>query len=132
MRVLLDTNAYTAMMHGHSEVAAKVRQANRLTLSTIVVGELLHGFYNGSQFETNLARLKAFLASPFVRLLPVTMTTADRFGRISTALRRRGTPLPTNDVWIAAHAMETGSDLLSADAHFEAVEGLAWVPFRPS
>jgi len=132
MKVLLDTNAYTAMMHGHSEVAARVRQAKSLMLSTIVIGELLYGFYHGSRFEANSARLTAFLNNPFVRILPVSMTTADRFGRIATALRRRGRPIPNNDIWIAAHAMETGADLLSADAHFEAVEGLAWVPFKPS
>ena len=54
-----------------------------------------------------------------------------RFGRIATALREKGTPIPTNDIWIAAQAMETGVDLLSSDAHFGLVEGLAWVSFSP-
>lgn len=65
-------------------------------------------------------------------LLPVTLVTADRFGRIAATLRRKGRPLPTNDIWIAAHAMESGADLLSFDGHFEHVEGLAWIqPDRP-
>ena len=52
--------------------------------------------------------------------------TAERYGVISAALRAKGRPIPANDVWIAAHAMETGADLVSADAHFEHVDGLAW------
>jgi len=59
--------------------------------------------------------------------LTVTLVTADRFGRIAASLRRKGRPLPTNDIWIAAHAMESGADLLSFDRHFEHVEGLAWI-----
>lgn len=60
--------------------------------------------------------------------LPVTLVTADRFGRVAAALRRRGRPIPTNDVWIAAHAMESGADLVSLDRHFFGeIEGLAWV-----
>jgi tRNA(fMet)-specific endonuclease VapC len=54
------------------------------------------------------------------------MVTADRFGRIAAALRRKGRPLPTNDIWIAAHAMESGAELLSFDQHFDAVDGIAW------
>jgi tRNA(fMet)-specific endonuclease VapC len=56
----------------------------------------------------------------------VTLTTAERFGRIAAALRRRGTPIPTNDIWIAAQAMESGAELLSFDEHFAEVDALAW------
>jgi tRNA(fMet)-specific endonuclease VapC len=56
----------------------------------------------------------------------VTRTTADRFARIAAALRVKGRPIPTNDIWVAAHAMETGAELLSFDSHFAEVEGLAW------
>jgi tRNA(fMet)-specific endonuclease VapC len=64
--------------------------------------------------------------------VPVTYTTADRFGRVAAALRAKGRPIPTNDMWIAAHAMETGAELLSFDQHFEAVDGLAWaLPSSP-
>ncbi len=61
----------------------------------------------------------------------MTFVTADRFGRIATVLREKGTPIPTNDIWIAAQAMEVGADLVSSDAHFGLVEGLAWVSFSP-
>ncbi|HMB69912.1 MAG TPA: PIN domain-containing protein [bacterium] len=62
-----------------------------------------------------------------LRVLDVTATTADRFGRIAFALREKGGPIPTNDIWIAAHALETGGDLVSFDRHFEAVDGLVLV-----
>ena len=73
--------------------------------------------------------LAAFLATPDVDLLPVSLTTADRFGRIAAKLREKGTPIPTNDIWIAAQAMDVGADLLSSDTHFRSVDGLAWIPF---
>ncbi len=119
-------------MRGHREVAALVRRAEGVLLSSVVAGELLYGFRNGSRFEENAARLAAFLDSPAVIGVPVSFTTADRFGRIAAALRRRGAPIPSNDIWIAAQAMETGADLLSSDTHFGAVEGLAWIPFSPT
>jgi tRNA(fMet)-specific endonuclease VapC len=131
LRLLLDTDAYSALMRGHREVATRVREAERVLLSPIVVGELLFGFRLGRRREENIARLEAFLTSPHVALVPVTATTADRFARLAAALRAKGRPIPTHDLWIAAQALETGADLLSADAHFDAVDGLAWIPFHP-
>ena len=95
--------------------------------STVVVGELLLGFRLGTRLKKNMAELDAFLENPYVSLVPVTLTTADRFARIAAALRVKGRPIPTNDIWIAAHAMEAGAELLSFDAHFGAVDGLVWV-----
>ena len=131
MRVALDTSAYSALMRGHRDVAALVRRAESVLVPAVVAGELLYGFRYGSRFEENAARLEAFLEMPSVKLLAVTFVTADRFGRIATALRENGTPIPTNDIWIAAQAMEAGADLVSSDAHFGLVEGLAWVSFSP-
>jgi len=131
VRVALDTSAYSALMRGHRDVASLVRRAAAVLLPAVVAGELLYGFRYGSRFEENAARLEAFLETPSVKLLPVTFVTADRFGRIATALREKGTPIPTNDLWIAAQAMEAGADLVSSDTHFGLVEGLAWVSFSP-
>jgi tRNA(fMet)-specific endonuclease VapC len=125
--VLLDTNAYSALFRGHPGVVGRVRRAERVLLSAVVAGELLFGFRHGSRYDANRAELDDFLASPYVALVPVTMVTADRFGRIAAALRSKGRPLPTNDIWIAAHAMEFGADLLSFDHHFEHVDGIAWI-----
>lgn len=132
MRLALDTNAYSALMRGHRDVAALTRRAESILLPAVVAGELLYGFRAGSRFEENATRLDAFLAAPTVELLPVTLTTADRFGRVAAALRQKGTPIPTNDIWIAAQAMEAGADLLSSDTHFSSLAGLAWIPFSPT
>lgn len=130
MKILLDTNAYSALKRGNPAVADRVRRAEEVILSVIVVGELLLGFRLGTRLRKNVAELEAFLDNPYVTLVPVTLTSADRFARIAAALRAKGRPIPTNDVWIAAHAMETGAELVSSDEHFEAIDGLAW--FRPS
>jgi tRNA(fMet)-specific endonuclease VapC len=130
MKRLLDTNAYVALKRGHAGVAALVRESTELVFSTIVVGELLFGFRNGTRAEKNTRDLDELLQDDRVTLLPVSRTTTDRFGRIAAALRRAGTPIPTNDIWISAHVLESGAELVSFDAHFEKVGGLVWT--RPS
>lgn len=127
LRILFDTNAYSRLGQGEPALTGLVREAEAIVFSTVVAGELLAGFRRGTRQQENLATLRRFLANPRVDLLPVTWTTADRFGRILADLRRRGRPIPTNDVWIAAHAMESGADLVSFDAHFGQVDGLAWI-----
>ena len=124
MKRLLDTNAYVALKRGHREVAEIVRESSELAFSVIVIGELMFGFRTGSRYRRNLKGLEAFLANDRVTVLPVSLTTADRFGRIVAALRKAGTPIPTNDIWIAAHAYESGAELITFDGHFSAVSGL--------
>lgn len=128
MRVLLDSNAYTYFMRGREDVAKVVSRAEEVLVSAIVVGELLVGFRGGSNFDQNVASLRAFLDHPHVSFVDVGPVTADRYGRIAASLRAKGRPIPTNDIWIAAHAMETGADLVSADGHFAHVDGIAWLP----
>ena len=128
MRVLLDTNAYSLLMRGHEQVAEIVRAAEELLFSAVVVGELLYGFRRGSRFAQNAADLRSVLNSPYSTFVDVNSVTADRYSRIAATLRAKGRPLPTNDVWIAAQAMETGADLVSGDSHFEHVDGIVWIP----
>ena len=127
MRILLDSNAYSNLKRGHRRVAEIVRGAERILMPHVVLGELLYGFRNGSRSERNTRELHAFLGSPYVSITAMSLTTADRYARIATALRARGRPIPTNDIWIAAHTMEAGADLVSFDRHFDHVEGLAWI-----
>jgi tRNA(fMet)-specific endonuclease VapC len=132
MKRLLDTNAYVELLRGNAAVAESVRNAERLAFSMIVVAELLFGFRNGARYERNLAVLEDFLSQPWVELHQVTRTTADRFGRVAAALSKSGTPIPTNDIWIAAHVLETGAELITFDRHFEAVSGLPVTIFAKS
>jgi tRNA(fMet)-specific endonuclease VapC len=112
------------LLKGSAAVAGRVRDAEELVFSTVVLGELLFGFRNGTRFDKNLAILDDFLSQAWVALQPVTRVTADRFGRVAASLRKAGTPIPTNDIWIAAHAFETGAELITFDRHFESVRGL--------
>lgn len=131
MKILLDTSAYSAFKRNDERVMGLVRRSEEIVFSPIVGGELLAGFRWGSRFERNRDELLEFLAHPRVRLVPLTLTTADRYGRIYRVLRRKGTPIPTNDLWVAAQTMETGAELVSLDRHFAVVEGLAWVDLAP-
>jgi len=126
MRVLLDTNAYSEFRCGHAGVAEAVRAADEVLFSAVVAGELLHGFRRGSRYQKNRAELDAFLADPLVMFVPVTLDTAERFARVAADLAGRGTPIPTNGIWIAAHAFEHGAELITFDGHFAAVPGLAY------
>ncbi len=124
MMRLLDTNTYVALKRGHPPIEELVRSSEHVYLSIVVLGELLFGFHDGSRLRQNLSELDAFLAHPFVSVAFLTRTTADRFGRISTTLKRAGSRLPTNDIWIAAQAMELGSELITLDEDFRRVPGL--------
>jgi len=127
MRILLDTNAYSHFKRGSESVADIVHHANHLYFSTIVAGELLYGFRNGSNCARNTAELREFINHPLVSTVSVSLETADRFSRIAACLRKNGTPIPSNDIWIAAQALEYGADLISFDQHFEKIEGLVWI-----
>lgn len=125
MRILLDTNAYSEYVSGNQKVTEQIRNAERVYVSTIVVGELLAGSRHGSRGAQNRDYLEEFMADPAVEELPVTRTSAEHFGSIWSELRAKGRPIPSNDIWIAAQARETGAELVSFDAHFEAVSGLS-------
>ena len=130
MRILLDTNAYSRLARGERKVADLARSAEWVLFSPIVYGELVFGFRLGRNLEQNLTTLNAFIGAPYVSFLSITVTTADRYSRIAASQRSKGRPIPTNDMWIAAHAMEMGADLVSADRHFELVDGIALVPIE--
>ena len=122
--VLLDTNAYAAFMLGKVEVVEVIAYADSLLINSVVLGELLGGFAPGTREATNRAQLARFLDSPRVDVVAVTAQTADSYALIYSGLRRKGQPIPTNDLWIAASAMEHGAGLLTRDVHFRQVEGL--------
>jgi tRNA(fMet)-specific endonuclease VapC len=122
--IALDTNAYVAFKRNEAEVLAVLRIAPEILLSATVVGELLAGFAFGSREANNRSELGEFIAALNVRVAPVTEATADNYALVYAALRKRGKPIPTNDLWIAASALEHGAALLTFDAHFAAFEGL--------
>lgn len=122
--ILLDTNAYTAFMLGEAPVVEVIAHADRLYLNAVVLGELLGGFAAGKREAKNRSELARFLDSPRVEMLPVTALTADSYALVYASLRRKGQPIPTNDLWIAASALEHGAAVLTRDAHFAQIDSL--------
>jgi tRNA(fMet)-specific endonuclease VapC len=122
--VAVDTNAYAAFKRGQAEALAVLRAAPDILISTIVLGELLAGFAAGSREARNREELAQFISTPRVRVAHVSEVTADSYALTYAQLRRKGKPIPTNDLWIAASALEHGAALLTFDAHFSAIDGL--------
>lgn len=123
-KLLLDTNAYTKLLCGDRNVLGALGLADTVFMSVFVLGELYAGFKGGIRESANRAQLNEFLHRPTVRILTATRETSEIFGAIKDRLKKNGTPIPINDVWIAAHATESGSHLLTYDTHFANVAGL--------
>ena len=120
-RVILDTSAYSAFMRGHPEVKTALQEAEQIHLNPVVLGELLAGFRRGKRTRKNVGELRTFLSSPRVSLVDVNEETAERYSVILNSLWAAGTPIPTNDIWIAASAMQHGLRVLTTDDHYQKV-----------
>jgi tRNA(fMet)-specific endonuclease VapC len=118
MRALLDTSAYSALMRGHPDVRTAVQRPEQMYVNPVVLGELRAGFLRGSRTKKNEDELQSFLGSPRVTVVDIDEETAETYAVILDALRSAGTPVPTNDLWIAASAMQHGLRILTTDAHF--------------
>ena len=124
MRILIDTNCYSEIDEGDAETINRVQSATEVWVPLIVLGELYAGFELGSQKERNENQLDSFLSQPSVGVLLPDKETARQYGQVFQLLRRQGTPIPTNDIWIAALALQHDLVLDSADKHFMYVPGL--------
>ena len=121
MRLLPDTSAYSAAARDHSPIKEALRLADEIHVSPIVLGELKSGFRGGSRRQQNETHLQMFLDSPRISFLRIDEETAERYAEILSGLRVAGTPLPTNDIWIGASAMQYGLRVLTTDAHFRLI-----------
>ena len=118
-RILLDTSAYSAFMRCHEDIRQILQEAEQITLTPVVLGELYAGFARGRHRRKNERELRLFLSSPRVHLVSIDDETAERYAFILTGLRSAGTPIPTNDIWIAASAMQYGVVVVTTDEHYE-------------
>lgn len=125
MNLVLDTCAYSGLMRGDPRFSKAVRAAESLVLPATVLGELLYGFRLGSRNRENREQLDSFLSSSFVSFKPVNQVVCERYALIMQQLRAKGRPIPSNDVWIAAHTLALGAELLSSDQHFSGIDGLS-------
>ncbi len=121
MRLALDTNRYTDLCRGDESVREVVERADEVWLPFIVVGELRAGFAVGRQGTRNEAVLRRFLLAPGVGIVYADEQTTHHYANVYRQLRKQGTPIPTNDMWIAALALQHSLVLYARDAHFDAV-----------
>ena len=126
MKVLLDTSAYVAFKLNNAEIVKTIVNADQIIFSPVVLGELMFGFRNGSKFKKNMNELDQFLSHEAVDLVAMGKVTSDRYSRIASQLKGHGTPIPTNDIWIAAQTMEHGAELITTDSHFKKIAGLVY------
>jgi predicted nucleic acid-binding protein len=130
VRLVLDTNAYVALMRGERGIADLLESADAIGIPTVVLGELFAGFLIGERAERNLRELDAFMADAGIEVLEIGRREAERYGALVKALRDIGRPIPTNDIWIAATALCADARLLTADSHFSEVPGLVAIGWR--
>jgi len=123
-KILIDTNIYSRAMRDDLNVTTALRQANHIGISAISIGELLSGFKGGNKEQKNRQELGQFLDSPRTCLYPLDENTAEYYSSILNQLKDQGTPIPTNDIWIAATAFQYGLPLYTFDKHFSNIAGL--------
>lgn len=120
-RLVLDTSAYSHFKRNDEAVVSIVTTAEWIGVPAIVLGELRAGFRRGTRVEANERELSAFLGHRVVHVLDVDDDAAAFYADIVAALLAAGTPLPTNDIWIAAVAAREGAVVVTYDAHFRAI-----------
>ena len=125
MKILIDTNRYSDFAKGEKTAVEIFTTADRIFVPFVVVAELRAGFRSGTISRRNEAVLVRFLANERVEVLYADAQTTHIYAETYALLRRNGTPIPTNDLWIAALAIQHSLPLCSRDAHFEKLPQIA-------
>ena len=131
-RFVLDTTAYSHFKRGDAPVIELIDAAEWIGVPSVTLGELWVGFLAGSHTARNEKELREFLAHPVVEVLAIDDDVARIYGEIVGALKAAGTPIPTNDIWIAATAARFGATVLTYDAHFSAIQRVGSVVLEPA
>jgi predicted nucleic acid-binding protein len=131
-QIMLDTSAYSAFLRGNQQIKLSLQHADEIFLNPIILGEILTGFIMGKKERKNRTILQEFLSSPRVKIVSIDEETSERYGAITGYLLKEGTPIPTNDLWIAASAMQYGFKLLTTDKHYVKVPQIIAEYFQAS
>ena len=124
MRLALDTNRHVDFCRGDSRTVEQVREAERIYLPFVTLAELRAGFLCGTKARHNERVLTRFLNSPRVRTLYADEQTTHHYARLFLQLREQATPIPTNDIWIAALSIQHDLPLFARDSHFDHIPQL--------
>jgi tRNA(fMet)-specific endonuclease VapC len=119
VRVALDTNRLTDLFNGDIELAERLGICEEVWIPLIVLAEIKAGFYGGTQRQRNEAMMQRLLTKATVRILLPSRETAEHYARLFVQLKRAGTPVPDNDLWIAALVLEHDLTLITRDQHFD-------------
>ncbi len=122
--ILIDTNAYAEFFKGNETVKAILENCHEIHLCPIVEGELKYGFKNGKHLKKNLQEFEAFVQVNKVVRIPINETVSDHYSEIILELKKKGTPIPTNDAWICACAKANNLPVLTFDKHFGFIDGI--------
>jgi tRNA(fMet)-specific endonuclease VapC len=123
-KMLIDTNIYSHALRGDPETVSVLQRAHKIAICSISIGELLSGFKGSNRERENREELEEFLDAPRVQIYSIDENTAEFYADILHGLRQRGTPIPTNDIWIASVSFQHGLKLFSKDQHFKNISGL--------
>ena len=126
-RYLLDTNIVIALFAEDASVKRHITAAEEIFIPTTVIGELFFGAFNSAHQEQNISRIEEFAL--FNVVLSCGVGTGKEYGRIKNLLKKKGAPIPENDIWIAAGAIEHDLTLVTRDENFKNIDGLkrkAW------
>jgi len=123
-RIIIDTNFYVAFKKRDDAAVVTLKKADYIAVNTVILGELLAGFRCGTREKQNREELDLFFDSPRVDLLSVDDGTAEFYAQVFADLKQKGRPIPTNDLWLAASAMQHGLALATYDDHFNSISGL--------
>jgi len=123
-KALIDTNIYSAFKRNNTNIIQIFQHLDFIGVNVTVLGELYAGFKGSQREENNRRGLENFMNMPRVHFINTDRDTADFYAQIFDGLKRKGTPIPANDIWIAACAMQNGLGILSFDKHFSHIDGL--------
>lgn len=123
--ILLDTNIIIALFNGEKGIAEKLDKLKQVYVPAVVVGELFYGAFSSTSKSKNISRINSFLTD--CQVLDVDQSTAKLYGELKSILRKNGTPIPENDIWIAATAVQHDLKIATRDAHFKNLSKLTIV-----
>jgi len=127
MNIVIDTNRYRDGDDGEATAVAVLKTADQICVPFIVLGELRYGFLHGTKTRENELRLRRFLQTARIKTFFPDERTTQEYAKLALQLRKQGTPIPTNDIWIAALTIQHNLTLFARDRHFDHLPQLARV-----